>query len=227
MQKTYVIFGGTTGISAVVAANLKEEGHQVVTISRSQSNENATLHWQHEVGQPFTFNAPEKIDGLLFAPGSINLKPFRALKPADFLEAFELNVLGAVNALQWAQKSFADQASVVLFSTVAVQQGMPFHAAVAAAKGGVEGLVRSLAAEWAPKIRVNGIAPSLTDTPLAERLLNNDAKKEGASKRHPLQRYGTATDVANAALFLLSDKSSWITGQILGVDGGMSALKLG
>ena len=123
------------------------------------------------------------------------------------------------------QKSFAADASVVLFSTVAVSQGMPFHASVAAAKGAVEGLVRSLAAEWAPKVRVNAVAPSLTDTPLAERLLNNDAKREGAAKRHPLQRFGTAQDVANAALFLLGDESRWMTGQVLGVDGGISTLR--
>ena len=165
----------------------------------------------------------------MYAPGSINLKPFRGLKRSDFEHEFAINALGAVDVLQWAQKTLTATpgASVVLFSTVAVTQGMPFHASVAAAKGAVEGLTRSLAAEWAPKVRVNAIAPSLTNTPLAERLLNNEAKQEAAAKRHPLQRVGTPEDIANAALFLLSEQSSWITGQILGVDGGMSALKIG
>mgnify|MGYP000155808720 CR=1 FL=1 len=120
----------------------------------------------------------------------------------------------------------SNQASVVLFSTVAVQQGMPFHASVAAAKGAVEGLTRSLAAEWAPKIRVNCIAPSLTDTPLAGRLLATPEKKEAAGNRHPLKRVGTAEELGNIATFLLSENSSWITGQVIGVDGGLSALKV-
>lgn len=116
--------------------------------------------------------------------------------------------------------------SVVLFSTVTVQQGMPFHASVASAKGAIEGLTRSLAAEWAPKIRVNCIAPSLTDTPLASRLLSTPEKKEAASNRHPMKRVGSADELGSIAAFLLSQKSSWVTGQIIGVDGGLSSLKI-
>jgi NAD(P)-dependent dehydrogenase (short-subunit alcohol dehydrogenase family) len=136
--------------------------------------------------------------------------------------------MGAVRTLQQVQPLLmaSEQSSVVFFSTVAVQTGMPFHASVAAAKGALEGLGRSLAAEWAPKVRVNVIAPSITDTPLANRFLNNDAKKEKAALRHPLKRVGTTTDVAQLAAFLLSEKSSWMTGQVLGLDGGMSALNV-
>ena len=136
--------------------------------------------------------------------------------------------MGAVRCLQSIQPLLvaSEQASVVLFSTVAVQTGMPFHASVAASKGALEGLARSLAAEWAPKVRVNVIAPSITDTPLANRFLNNEAKKEKASLRHPLKRIGTTEDVAQLAAFLLTDKSSWMTGQILGLDGGMSSLNI-
>ena len=136
--------------------------------------------------------------------------------------------MGAVRCLQTIQPLLAasEQASVVLFSTVAVQTGMPFHASVAASKGALEGLARSLAAEWSPKVRVNVIAPSITDTPLANRFLNNDAKKEKASLRHPLKRIGTTEDVAQLATFLLTDKSSWMTGQVLGLDGGMSTLNI-
>lgn len=229
MQKTYVIAGGTSGISRVIGEQLLNEGHRVITISRSLTNPLTNEHWNisNIATQDITQPAPEQIHGLVYAPGSINLKPFRALKAEDFLEEININLIGAVKFLQWAQRSLVPGASVVLFSTVAVQQGMPFHASVAAAKGAVEGLTRSLAAEWAPKVRVNCVAPSLTDTSLADKLLNSDAKREGAAKRHPLQRFGQPEDVAQAALFLLSEKSSWITGQILRVDGGMSSLRLG
>jgi NAD(P)-dependent dehydrogenase (short-subunit alcohol dehydrogenase family) len=168
------------------------------------------------------------IDGLVYAPGTINLKPFRSLKKPQFQADLEVNLLGAIDLIQWALKGLqsATHPAVLFFSTVAVQQGMPFHASIAAAKGAVEGLTRSLAAEWAPKIRVNAIAPSLTDTPLADRLLNSDAKREAAAKRHPLQRVGTPQDLATAALYLLSEDASWITGQIIPVDGGMSSLKI-
>ena len=121
----------------------------------------------------------------------------------------------------------SQQSSVVLYSTVAVKIGMPFHTSVAAAKGAIEGFARSLAAEYAPKLRVNVIAPSLTDTPLADKFLNNDIKKEKAAERHPLKRAGKASDIASMTSFLLSDQSSWMTGQIIGIDGGMSALNTG
>ena len=171
---------------------------------------------------------PSKIDGFAYCPGSINLRPFRGLKPEAFINDFEINVMGAVRCLQSIQPLLvaSEQASVVLFSTVAVQTGMSFHASVAASKGALEGLARSLAAEWAPKVRVNVIAPSITNTPLANRFLNNDTKKEKASQRHPLKRIGTTQDVAQLASFLLSDKSSWMTGQVIGLDGGMSSLNV-
>jgi NAD(P)-dependent dehydrogenase (short-subunit alcohol dehydrogenase family) len=229
MSKTFVVVGASSGIGYAIAQNLLAKGNRVITIGRSTPNLVGNHHYQADVLADALENipAPESINGLVYAPGSINLKPFRGLKISDFQADLNVNLLGAISVLHWAQKSFATDASVVLFSTVAVQQGMPFHASVAAAKGAVEGLVRSLAAEWAPKVRVNAIAPSLTDTPLADRLINTEAKREAAAKRHPLQRIGTAEDVANAALFLLSDESRWMTGQILGVDGGMSAVKVG
>ncbi|MEZ4988427.1 MAG: SDR family oxidoreductase [Saprospiraceae bacterium] len=159
-------------------------------------------------------------------PGSINLKPFRSLKPDAFREELELNLMGAVRCLQAVEKRFkgAAQASVVLFSTVAVQRGMPFHASIAAAKGAVEGLTRALAAEWAPQVRVNAIAPSLTDTPLAEKLLNTPEKMQAAAERHPLQRYGAAAEIAALACFLLGKEAGFITGQIIHADGGKSVI---
>lgn len=170
---------------------------------------------------------PDTLHGFVYCPGSIKLQPFHRLKPAAFEEAWRVNVLGAVEALQAVQARLkaAGNASVVLFSTVAVAQGMPFHASIASAKAGVEGLSKSLAAEWAPDIRVNCVAPSLMETPLAGALTNTDAKKEAAAKRHPLARLGQADDAAAAALFLLSGESSWMTGQCLAVDGGLSAVR--
>jgi NAD(P)-dependent dehydrogenase (short-subunit alcohol dehydrogenase family) len=171
---------------------------------------------------------PEKLDGLVYCPGTINLKPIRGLKPADFRNDFEVNVVGAVKVIQAAYKALkaSGSASIVLFSTVAVAQGMPFHASVAASKGAVEGLARSLAAELAPSVRVNVVAPSLTNTPLASRILSSDEKIEASAKKHPLQKIGQASDIAAAAEFLLGDQSGWISGQVLGVDGGLSTLRV-
>jgi NAD(P)-dependent dehydrogenase (short-subunit alcohol dehydrogenase family) len=172
-------------------------------------------------------NLPEQLDGFVYCPGSINLRPFRGLKSQTFLDDFNLNVMGAVKSIQAVlpllQKS--PQSSLVFYSTVAVSTGMPFHASVAAAKGALEGLTRSLAAEYAPKFRVNCIAPSLTDTPLADKFLNNEAKIEKAQERHPLKQVGSAKNIAQMTAFLLGEESQWMTGQILHVDGGIGDLK--
>jgi NAD(P)-dependent dehydrogenase (short-subunit alcohol dehydrogenase family) len=170
---------------------------------------------------------PEKLDGIAFCPGAIQLKPFARIQAADFMADYQLQVVGAIKVIQGALPALknAEQASIVLFSTVAVQLGLNFHSLVSASKGAIEGLTKSLAAEFAPKIRVNAIAPSLTNTPLAAGLLNSDQKMEANAERHPLKRVGKPEDVSAMAAFLLSPKTSWITGQILSVDGGMGALK--
>ncbi len=231
--RNFLIIGGSHGIGNSIVRNLAKQGHQLYVISRTDGELTETANVTHLKGDILiegfdTSGLPEKIHGLVYSIGSINLKPFRTLKEEDFLNDFNINVIGAVRMLKSVLKQLkkAEGASVVLFSTVAVQQGMPFHASVAAAKGAVEGLTRSLAAEWAPKIRVNCIAPSLTDTPLANRLLSTPEKKEAAGNRHPLKRVGTADELGEIAAFLLSEKSSWITGQIIGVDGGLSSLKV-
>ncbi len=224
-DKKIVIIGGSSGIGASLKKMLQEAGAEVSTYSRSQEGE------QHlDVTSDFDEikDLPDHIDGLVYCPGTINLKPFHRFKKEDFQGDFEINVLGAVKVLQACLKSLkkSGSSSVVLFSTVAVQTGLGFHASIASAKGAVEGLTRSLAAEWAAsRIRVNAVAPSLTDTPLASALLSSDEKKEGAKRRHPLSRYGTSEDIASAAFYLLSEDSSWMTGQVLKVDGGMSALR--
>jgi NAD(P)-dependent dehydrogenase (short-subunit alcohol dehydrogenase family) len=173
---------------------------------------------------------PEEIQGAVYCPGTINLRSFRSLQVADFRQDLEVNLIGAIRFLQACQPRLkgrdGEPASVVLFSTVAVGQGMPMHASVAASKGAIEGLMRSLAAEWAPKIRVNAIAPALTDTPLASRLLSTPEKREAMATRYPLKRIGTAEELARAAMFLVSSESNWVTGQVLGVDGGMSSCRV-
>lgn len=170
---------------------------------------------------------PNEIHGLVYCPGSINLKPFDRIKPADFELDYQLQVIGVIKIIQQVlpKMKISLNASIILFSTVAVQTGLPFHTQVAASKGAIEGLTKALAAEFAPKIRVNTIAPSLTNTPLANSLINSEQKMDANAQRHPLKRIGTAADIANMAEYLLSEKASWITGQIFHVDGGISAIK--
>lgn len=228
MKKQYIIVGGSRGIGKATAQLLIEQGHQVHIIARNMPEwEGAFDFYNCDVLKDELPSILGEIDGLVYCPGSINLKPFKGLKEKDFQADFDINVLGAVKVLQMYTKNLqaSEQASVVLFSTVAVQTGMAFHASVSAAKGAVEGLVRSLAAEWSPKIRVNGIAPSITKTELAARLLRNEKQLEAAEARHPLARIGQASDAAELATFLLELKSSWITGQIIALDGGMSSIR--
>ena len=170
----------------------------------------------------------DSIDGIVYCPGTINLKPLKSLKIEDFQNDFEVNVLGAVKTINkyFNNLKSAENASIVLFSTVAVQTGMQYHASIASAKGAVEGLTRSLAAEFAPNIRVNCIAPSVTNTPLAEKLLNNDAKLKASEDRHPLKRVGNSKEMAELVSFLLSENSGFITGQIFKADGGISSIKM-
>ena len=173
----------------------------------------------------FIFNGAS-LAGVVYMPGTINLKPFTRLSLEDFLMDFQINFMGAVKVLKQVLPVLKKQtqASIVLFSSVAVSQGLPFHTSIAAAKGAVEGFARALAAELAPKIRVNVIAPSLTDTPLVAKLLANHQRRVAAAERHPLKRIGTPQDVAALASFLLTEKSEWITGQVFAADGGMSSI---
>ena len=233
-EKEFVVVGGSSGIGLEVVHRLTHRNHRVSVLARSAETIDASgtvnrLSLDITRDEIDRASLPERIQGLVYCPGSIRLRPFSRLTPADFLADFEINLLGAVKAIQAClpglKKADAPPASIVLFSTVAVETGMPFHAAIASAKGAVEGLTRSLAAEFAPKIRVNAIAPSLTDTNLAGALLSDEGKRSAAAERHPLKRFGKPEDIAAAAIFLLDDAASWITGRVLAVDGGMGAMR--
>ena len=230
--KTYLIIGGSHGIGLALTQKLAARGHEVIVLSRTPGDlrdlPNVT-HYTFDVLQG-DFPAavlPAALHGLVYLPGTINLRGFSSIKPEQFREEMEINCIGAVRCIQASLKALKQSpgSSILLFSTVAAGVGMPFHSSIAAAKGAVEGLTRALAAELAPTIRVNCIAPSLTDTPLADKLLNTEEKREASAQRHPLKRIGAPEEIAALAAFLLSDDAAWMTGQILHADGGMSAVK--
>ncbi|MFK7814129.1 MAG: SDR family NAD(P)-dependent oxidoreductase [Maribacter sp.] len=228
-MKNILLIGGSHGIGLSMAKQLLPD-YNVFIASRTSED----LDGMNVTHIPFdvttdeldTSALPEEIHGFAYCPGSINLKPFKMMSLDTFQEDMQLNFFSLVKVVKTIMSRMAEDASMVFFSTVAVGTGMPFHTSVAAAKGAIEGYAKSMAAEYAPKIRVNVVAPSLVDTPLAKRLLSNDRKREMMSVRHPLKRVGEAEDIANIAVFLLGEKSSWMTGQIVGVDGGMSTLNI-
>jgi NAD(P)-dependent dehydrogenase (short-subunit alcohol dehydrogenase family) len=227
-----VLIGGSYGIGFDLAKILLAHGNEVIVCSRSEANlkEIKGVKWHYfDVLNPDFSNiiVEGNIDGLVYLPGSILLKPFNRTTKQDFLNDFHINVLGAVACIQQFLPQLKEaKGSVVLISSVASKLGMPFHSSIATSKSALEGLGKSLAAELAPAVRVNMVAPSLTETPLAEKFLNTPEKRDSSSKRHPLGRFGQASDIANVVSFLLSPQSSWITGQVLHSDGGMSSVKL-
>lgn len=230
-MKNFLIIGGSTGIGLSLSNILAAEHQVYATFSKNEVASSANVRYfpLNVLDENYDFSTlPDTIDGLVYCPGSINLKPFARLKPEDFVSDYQLQVVGAVRVIQaiMPKLKMAEKPSIVLFSTVAVQTGFTFHSLVSSSKGALEGLTKALAAEFAPKIRVNCVAPSITDTPLAGSLLSTPEKKEANGLRHPLKRVGEAEDIAQVANFLLSEKSSWITGQIFHVDGGMSTLKV-
>lgn len=230
-MKNILLIGGSQGIGFEIAKNLCQTNN-VIVASRNIGNLEG-LNVQHI---PFDASTdtldlnslPETIDGFVYCPGSINLKPFKNLKMEHFQEDLEINYLHMVKIFQTILPKLlqSPQSSVVLFSSVAATTGMPFHSSIAGAKAAVEGFAKAIAAEFAPKIRINTIAPSITNTPLADKFLNSEVKTERAAERHPLKKVGQPQDIAQMAQFLLSEDASWITGQVFHVDGGMSTLNI-
>lgn len=228
-MKHYLVIGGSSGIGEAVVNLLAENNTVTATYnSNKKPNGNNVNYFYHNVleEEPMNF-IPEQLDGLVYCPGSIILKPFSRFTSEEFLNDYKLQVLGAVNAVKASLPSLkkSGAASVVFYSTIAVQRGFNFHALVAANKGAIEGITKSLAAEFAPVIRFNCIAPSITNTPLAQSLLSTAEKIEANAQRHPLKRIGNALDIAKMTTFLLSEDSAWMTGEILHLDGGMHSIK--
>jgi NAD(P)-dependent dehydrogenase (short-subunit alcohol dehydrogenase family) len=227
-MKTIIIVGGSRGIGkATVEALLSD--YKVINISRNASEiQHANLtHYSCDV---LTDELPsiENADGLIYCPGSINLKPFKRLTLEDFRNDFEINVIGAIKSIQAYSPALlnSESGSIVLFSTVATAMGMPFHASVATAKSAVEGLMKSVAADLAPKVRVNAIAPTITQTDLAAKLLRNERMVENTIQRHPLKKFLEPTEVATMAKYLISDVSKSISGQVFKLDCGIVSLKV-
>lgn len=227
-MRKILIAGAASGTGLALAESLIGT-HELWTTSNHSTPQLSSHHvtWDATADEFPANKLPAQLDGLVYCPGSIRLESFQKLRLEAFREDFELNLMGAVRVLQAALPALkaGHNPAVVLFSTVAVTTGMPMHASIAAAKGAVEGLTRSLAAELAPSVRVNAVAPSLTATPLAGRLLRSERQQQAAAGRHPLERIGQPEDIAAAVRFLLSEQADWITGQILAVDGGLGAVR--
>ena len=227
----YLIIGGSSGIGKALVQNMAGQGHFIYSTYNSTSPEiSANVHYQKFDVLEDTLNLdelPEQLDGLAYCPGRINLKPFKRFTEDDFIEDYKVQVVGAAKTIQTVMSRLksTENASVVFFSTVAVQNGYNYHSLVSSSKGAIEGLTRALSAELAPKIRVNAVAPSLTDTPLAGKFLNTPQKMEMQTEKNPLKKVGSSEDVAKAAAYLLTSQSSWVTGQIIHMDGGSSIIK--
>jgi NAD(P)-dependent dehydrogenase (short-subunit alcohol dehydrogenase family) len=228
-MKNILMIGGSYGIGLPLVKILNKEFnvHVACRTNDQLQSENVNFIKFDALNDEFDNSfIPDEIHGFVYLPGSINLRPFKGLSVEAFKQDLEINLISLIKVLKTVMPKLvaADNSSIVLMSTVAVQRGMPFHSSVSASKGAIEGLTKSLAAEYAPKIRVNAVAPSIVDTPLANRFLNNDLKIEKSAQKHPMKRVGNSADIAETINFLLSEKSSWMTGQIIGVDGGTSTL---
>ena len=238
MSKKILIFGGTGAIGFSIAKKMNEEGYSPVIISRNKEDlisKAENIGCEYETCDVLNNDQIEKVSkkyndevvGLAYCVGSINLKPLRMSKNDDFIDSFKINTLGAINVIKSNLPSLTkNNGSILLFSTVAVQQGFTNHSIVSSSKGAIEGLTLSLAAEFAPKIRVNCIAPSLTDSKMSKKMVSNETIKKAIENMHPIPKIGQGEDFGDLSSFLLSEKNSWITGQIFHIDGGRSKLRI-
>lgn len=217
-----LLVGASSDISKSLQNNFSSN-YEFISLS---SNSDFSSIDNFNILDPATYLEIDSIDGIVYFPGSINLKPFKRLSMDEFKKDYDINVLGVLNILKFYQSKLTIGASVVFISSVAASVGMPFHSSISMCKSSLEALARSLAAEWAPKVRVNCVAPSLVNTKLSERFFRNEKQQEQMNSRHPLNKTGNPEDISNAIEFLLSKKSSWVTGQILNIDGGISSLKI-
>tara|TARA_Y200000002_G_scaffold275873_1_gene230135 strand:+ start:252 stop:938 length:687 start_codon:yes stop_codon:yes gene_type:complete len=228
-MKNILVVGGSKGIGREIVNSQLEKGNNCYNFSRTESGINNQNLIEEKI-DILSDDLPniENIDSVIYCPGSINLKPILQLKEEDFVNDFNINVLGAIKTVKTYLNNLkkGDDPSLLFFSTVAVGQGMPFHSSVSVAKAGIEGLTKSLAAELAPSIRVNCIAPTITRTDMAQRILRNEKIEENIANKHPLKKICEAKDISDMADFLISHNAKNITGQIMHVDGGMSTLKI-
>jgi NAD(P)-dependent dehydrogenase (short-subunit alcohol dehydrogenase family) len=227
-MKTFLLVGANSAIAKACNTLLQDSGAQTIGLSRGNLDD---FNTSFQVVDYTKENLPViegPIDGLVYFPGTINLKPFHRISREEFTHDFNINAMGAVEVLQTYLPNLkkGQHPSVVLLSSVAAQTGLPFHASISMAKAAIEGLTMALAAEWAPSIRVNAVAPSLTDSPLSERFLSTPEKTEAAKNRNPMKKVGSPQEIAEAICFLLNDSSSWMTGQVLTTDGGYGKLRL-
>jgi NAD(P)-dependent dehydrogenase (short-subunit alcohol dehydrogenase family) len=231
MDAEILVIGGTSGIGRATVRHLVERGRSIGVLARNEPEESLGESVEFmkcdvlsEEGEALT--APDTLSGVVYCPGSITLKPFEHTSEEQFHRDWEINVKGAIRVLRQAApslKAFDGVSNVLLFSTVAAQVGMKYHASIASAKGALEGLVRSLAAEWAPSVTVNALAPTLTETPLASDLLDSETRREQALERHPTKEINDSEDVGRLAASILAGELN-VTGQIFPVDGGLSAV---
>ena len=214
-MKKIILIGSSSDIANSLSL---EQNCEVIKISSKTS--------EFDILKPETFPIINNIDGLVYFPGTINLKPFKNIKKEEFIEDYNINVFGIINVLQHYINSFNPNSSIILISSVAAKVGMKYHSSISMCKSAIEGLTRSLASEFAPKVRVNCIAPSIIETKLSSRLLRSDVTKQNIINNHPLKRIGKTKDISNVIEFLISEKSTWITGQTINVDGGLSNIQL-
>ena len=220
-MKTLII-----GSSSDIARHLVENSDSSVEFIELTSSPSTPNQHQIDILNEDTYPIIDgEINGLVYSPGTINLRPFSSLKLSDFELDYQINVLGLIKTLKFYHRQLSIGSSVIFISSVAASVGMPYHSSISLCKSALEGLCRSLAAEWSPKVRVNCIAPSVVQTKLSSRLFRTENQIEQMNARHPLQKVGQPKNITDAIQFLLSENSSWITGQVLNIDGGLSSIK--